>query len=484
MFGWKGQILRVNLTKGVITKEALDPVKAKEFLGARGLGTYLYMKEVSPEAEALSDENNMIFVTGPLTGTMATSSDHYNVVTKGSLTGTITASNSGGDFGPELKFAGYDGIIFEGTAPKPVYLWINDSEVELRSAEHLWGKNVPATTDALKAETDKEAKIACIGPAGENLVKLAVIVNDYNRAARRTGVGAVMGFKRLKAVVVRGTSGIQIARPEEFWKTNKYVEQKLAAHPVTGQGLCTYSTNVLVNILNQSGAFPAQKFRDSGKFDSLEKVCSGDNDLEPIIKANYYCNELGMDPISVAATIACAMELYENGYLSKKIAGYDLDFGNPEAMVELTRKTAYREGFGDLLAEGSYLLASKFSHPELSMSVKKQEIPAYDPRGIQGIGLEYAASNRGRCHVQGYMISPEILSFPEKIDPNVTKEKAQRLKIFQDLTASVDSAGLCLFTTFAIGAEEIAAQLSTATGVNYTAEAVMKVGERILNLER
>lgn len=535
MFGWKGQILRVNLTNGQISKEALDIAEAKNFIGARGLGTWLHMKEVSPKVEPLSAENNMIFVTGPLTGTMATSGGRYNVVTKGPLTGTMAASNSGGHWGPELKYAGYDAIIFEGASAKPVYLWINDSEVELRSAEHLWGMDVPATTDALKEETDEEAKVACIGPAGENLVKMACIMNDYNRAAGRTGVGAVMGFKKLKAVVVRGTSGVQVAQPAEFWNTITDARKKLAENPVTGQGLAAYGTNVLVNILDQSGAFPVRNFRDSGKFATVEKISaethtekyllrnkgcfacsigcgrlsnvpggkyksfgegpeyestwvygasSGVDDLEPIIKANCLCNELGMDPISLGATIACAMELYENGYLSKEVAGYDLRFGNAEAMVELTQKTAYREGFGDLLAEGSYRMASKFGHPELSMSVKKQEIPAYDPRGIQGIGLEYATSNRGGCHVRGYLISPEILGLPEKIDPNITEGKAGWLKLFQDLTAAVDSAGLCLFTTFGIGGEEIAAQLSTATGVDYSVEEVLKAGERIWNLER
>lgn len=535
MYGWKGQILRVNLTRGNISKEPLDYQAAKEFIGARGLGTWLHMKEVSPKVDPLSAENNMIFVTGPLTGTMATSGGRYNVVTKGPLTGTMAASNSGGQWGPELKYAGYDAIILEGVAEKPVYLWINDSEIELRSAEHLWGKDVPTTTDALKEETDEEAKVVCIGPAGENLVKMACIMNDYNRAAGRTGVGAVMGFKKLKAIAVKGTSGVQVAQPTEFWNAITDARQKLKAHPVTGAGLAAFGTNVLVNILNEAGSFPVNNFRDSGQFANVENICaethsgkyllrnkgcfacsigcgrlsyvpggkyksfgegpeyestwvygasSGVDDLEPIIKANCICNELGMDPISLGATIACAMELYENRYISYDVAGCDLHFGNAKAMVELTRKTAYREGFGDLLAEGSYRLASKFGHPEFSMSVKKQEIPAYDPRGIQGIGLEYATSNRGGCHVRGYLISPEILGIPEKLDPNVTEGKAGWLKIFQDLTAAVDSAGLCLFTTFGIGGDEVAAQLSTATGVNYTVEDVLKAGERIWNLER
>lgn len=535
MFGWIGQILRVNLTTGVVSKEPLDINDAKEYIGARGLGTMLYMKEVSPTVDPLSVENNLLFVTGALTGTAATSAGRYNVVTKAPLTGTIAASNSGGYFGPELKYAGYDAIIFEGQAESPVYLWISDDKVELRSAKHLWGKEVPETTDTVKAETDEHAKVACIGPAGENLVKIAAIMNDYNRAAGRSGVGAVMGFKNLKAIAVRGTQGVKVARPEAFKEAMTDARQKLAAHPVSGQGLPAYGTAVLVNVLDQSGALPVNNFRDSGTFAGADATggetlaakylvrnkgcfgCSmscgrttkvadgkfkgfgegpeyesawgygadcGIDDLAAITKANHLCNELGLDAISMPTTIACAMELYEEGLISAEQAGCDLSFGNVDAIVELTRQTAYREGLGDLLAEGSYRLAEKFGRPELSMSVKKQEMPAYDPRGVKGIGLNYATSNRGGCHVRGYTISPEILGVPEKLDNLATEGKAVWVKGFQDLTASVDSAGLCLFTTFGIGGPEIAAQLSAGTGIDYTADDVAKAGERIWNLER
>ncbi len=535
MYAWQGKIIRVNLTTGIIAVEALPIEDAKNYIGARGLGTKLFMDKVAPDVEPFSEANHLVFATGPLTGTLATSGGRYNVVTKSPLTGTIAASNSGGYFGSELKYAGYDAIVFEGKASKPVYLSILDDQVELKSAEHLWGKDVPTTTDMLKEATDKDARVACIGPAGENLVKIACVLNDYHRAAGRSGVGAVMGYKNLKAIVVRGTKGIKVAKPQAFMDTIIDSRTKLREHPVTGQGLGLYGTAILVNILDQTGALPVNNFRDSGTFPAAEQVsgealaekylvrqrgcfgctigcgritkvaegkfqgfgegpeyeaawaygpdCGVDN-LAAIIKANHICNELGIDAISMPTTIACAMELYEKGYLPQQEAGMELNFGNAEAIVELTRMTAYRQGLGDLLAEGSYRLAERYGHPELSMSVKKQEMPAYDPRGVKGIGLNYATSNRGGCHVRGYTISPEVLGVPEKLDNLAYDGKAGWVKIFQDLTAAVDASGICLFCTFGIGAPELANQLSTATGVEYTVDDVLKAGERIWNMEK
>nr|WP_066353617.1 aldehyde ferredoxin oxidoreductase family protein [Fervidicola ferrireducens] len=535
MFGWKGTILRVNLTEGSIKKESLDLKDAHMYIGGRGLGVKILTDEVDPGIEPLSPENKLIFMTGPLTGTMAASPGRYEVVAKAPLTGTIGGANSGGHFGPELKFAGYDGIIFEGRAEKPVYLWINDDHVELRSAEHLWGKNTFETTDQLLKETAEDARVACIGPAGEKLVLFATVMNDKHRAAGRSGMGAVMGSKNLKAVVVRGTKSVDVADPEAFYKACVDARRKLKEHPVTGTGLPMYGTEILINILNQVGALPTRNWRDGGYFEYAEEIsgealrekylvrnkgcfgCSigcgrvtrvpegkyksfgegpeyeagwalgascGVRDLAAICKANFICNELGLDPITMGATIACTMEMYEKGIISKEEIGMEAPFGNADAIVELTRMTGLREGFGDKLAEGSYRLASSYGHPELSMSVKKQEMPAYDARGIQGMGLEYATSNRGGCHVRGYMTSPEILGIPVKLDPLVTKDKAKWLKTFQDLTAVVDSAGICLFTTFAIGLPEISAMLKAAIGLDYSDEEVMKIGERIWNLER
>jgi aldehyde:ferredoxin oxidoreductase len=535
MFGWTGTILRVNLAEGTVKKEALNLRDARLYLGGRGLGTKIMMDEVDPGVDPFSPDNKLIFMTGPLTGTLAASPGRYEVITKAPLTGTIGASNSGGHFGPELKFAGYDGVIFEGRAEKPVYLWINDDYVELRSAEHLWGKNTFDTTDELLKETSDDARVACIGPAGEKLVLFAAVINDKHRAAGRSGLGAVMGSKNLKAVAVRGTKSIEVADPEGFLEKCKDIRRKLKQHPVTGTGLPTYGTEILINILNQSGALPTRNWRDGGYFEHADDIggetlrekylvrnkgcfgCSigcgrvtkipegkfkgfgegpeyeaawaygaacGVRDLAAISRANFICNELGIDPISMGATIACTMEMYEKGILSKKDVGRDVPFGDAEAIVELTRMTGLREGFGNKLAEGSYRLASSYGHPELSMSVKKQEMPAYDARGVQGMGLEYATSNRGGCHVRGYLTSPEILGIPQKLDPLVTTDKATWLKTFQDLTAVVDSCGICLFTTFALGLPDISSMLRTALAWDCSDEDVLKIGERIWNLER
>jgi aldehyde:ferredoxin oxidoreductase len=535
MNGWVDKILRVNLTNGSIKTEGINMKDAKLYLGARGLGTKMFMDEVDPKVDPFSPENKLIFLTGPLTGTIAACAGRFEVVTKAPLTGTIGASNSGGYFGPELKFAGYDGIIFEGASQKPVYLYINDDFVELRNAEHIWGKEVPQTTDELINETDADAKVACIGPAGEKRVLFATIMNEKNRAAGRSGLGAVMGSKNLKAVVVKGTKSIYVAKPDAFLESSLDARKKMKEHPVTGAGLAAYGTQILVNILNQSGALPTRNWRDGGVFEHAEAIsgealadsylvrnkgcygCSigcgrltkvpngkfkgqgegpeyeagwsfgascGVKELDAVCKANFICNELGMDPITMGATIACAMELSEMGVISKEELGRNLKFGDADAVVEFTRMTGNREGFGDKMAEGSYRMAMAYGHPELSMSVKKQEMPAYDGRAMQGIGLEYATSNRGGCHVRGYMTSPEILGLPQKLDPLVTTDKPAWLKIFQDLTAVVDSVGSCLFITFAIGLPEVAAMLRTATGIDYTDEDVLLAGERTWNLEK
>jgi aldehyde:ferredoxin oxidoreductase len=535
MFGWTGNILRINLTNGTISREATDPSLAAEYIGARGLGAKILSDEVDPKVDALGPANKLIFAPGPLSGTYAPSAGRYNAVAKSPLTGAIAASNSGGAFGPALKYAGYDAVIFEGQAKKPVYLWINDDKVEIRDASHLWGKTVPDTTDQLREETAEEASVACIGPAGERLSLIAAIMNEMNRAAGRSGIGAVMGSKNLKAVVVRGTGGVKIADPQAFKEAVVRARNLIKAHPVGGSGLKAYGTDVLINILNETGGLPTRNFRD-GYFPPANNVggetlsaqelvrprgcfsCTiscgrgtkitspkyasqgegpeyetawafgpdcGIDQLDAVTKANYICNELGIDTISMGTTIACAMDLFEDGILTTKDTdGVRLNFGNADALVHLVQKTGYREGFGDKLALGSYRLAEAYGHPEYSMSCKKQEMPAYDPRAVQGIGLNFATSNRGGCHVRGYTVAVEVLGNPVKVDNLVTEGKAQWVKTFQDLTAALDSSGACLFSTFGIGADELAVEVSALTGVNYSTEEFMKAGERIWNLER
>jgi aldehyde:ferredoxin oxidoreductase len=535
MHGWIGKVLRVNLSTGKVSTEALDPGVARDYIGARGLGTKIMADEVDPKVDPLSPENKLIFVPGPLTGTYAPSGGRYNVVTKSALTGAIAASNSGGVWGPELKFAGYDALIIEGAAPKPVYLWIRNQTVEIRDAAHLWGKTVPETQDAIRAETDDDAKIACIGPAGETGVLFACIMNDLHRAAGRSGVGAIAGSKNLKAVAVVGTGAVTCADNAAFERAVMKARDKIQKHPVGGTGLRLYGTNVLTNIINQVGGYPTKNFQD-GYFANADKIggeslaatllqrakgcfsciisCGrvtkvtnkkyagegegpeyetswgfgGDcfvDDLDAVTKANFLCNEYGMDTITMGSTIACAMELYEKGLITQKdTGGIALEWGNAEAMVEVTRLTGVGEGFGKQLGLGSYRLAESCGHPELSMSVKKQEMPAYDARAIQGIGLNYASANCGAAHIRGYTISPEVLGVPVKFDKDEIDGKPELVVLFQNLTAALDSTGSCLFVTFGIGADELAEMLSALTGVEYTTAEFLKCGDRIWNLER
>ncbi|MHC4758372.1 MAG: aldehyde ferredoxin oxidoreductase family protein [Planctomycetota bacterium] len=532
MSGYCGQFLRINLRTQTIKKEKLDMELARKFIGGRGLGSYILSQEISSTVEAFSPENKIIVATGPLTGTQAPASGRHMVVTKSPLTGTIASSNSGGFWGAELKKAGYDMIILEDKSEKPCYIFINDDSVEIRDAEKYWGKLVSETTDNLLEDVNEpKARVMTIGPAGEKMSLVAAIMNDKYRAAGRSGVGAVMGSKNLKAIVVRGTGKLEPADPDAMKEILKNARKKIKEHPVTSQGLPTYGTAVLVNIINESGVYPTNNFQKAyfetadkvsgetlakeylvkntacygcpiacGRLSRLENVESegpeyetiwaysancGIDDLPAVIRANNWCNEYGMDTISAGATIACAMELYEKGLIKpEEVDGPPLEFGSSEAIVEWTRKMGASEGFGAKLTLGSYRLAESYGVPELSMSVKKQELPAYDPRGIQGQGLQFATSNRGGCHVRGYLISPEILGVPQQLDRFSIEGKAVWVKAFQDLTAVIDSLGLCLFTSFALGAEDYLAMYCSITGEDLSLEEFLAVGDRIWNLER
>ena len=532
MAGYCEKLLRINLSTGKIDKENLDTELAKKFLGGRGLGTYFLMKEVAADVAPLSAENKLIFATGPLTGSQAPTAGRYMVVTKSPLSGTVASSNSGGFWGAELKRAGYDLIIIEGKSDKPCYISINDEAVEIRGAEKYWGKLVGETTDLLLEEiADIKAKVATIGPAGEKLLLLACIMNDKYRAAGRSGVGAVMGSKNLKAIVVRGSGKAEPLNSNQAKETLKAIRKKLKEHDVTGNGLPTYGTASMVNVVNENGIYPTRNFQQA-YFESAENACGellaekyliknvacfgcpiacgrrcklgdveaegpeyetlwafsadcGVDDLAAVIKANNWCNEYGLDTISAGATIACAMELYEKGLIKPdEIDGPPLRFGSSEAIVEWARKLGAGEGFGAKLSQGSYRLAESYGVSELSMSVKKLELPAYDPRGVQGHGLQYATSNRGGCHVRGYIIAPEILGIPEKLDPHSLQGKATWAKLFQDLTAVIDSLGLCLFTSFALAADDYKDMFNAIVGQDWSTEQLLEAGERIWNLER
>ena len=534
MHAHTGTILRVNLERRRISTEPVDPAQARAFIGGRGLATKILSDEIDPAVDPLDAANKLILATGPLTGTSAACGGRFMVVTKGAQTGAIACSNAGGDFGPELKYAGYDMIVLEGAAAEPVILIIDDGTVELRPAGELWGKDVHQTEDALHQELGKAFKCVSIGPAGEKLVRFASIMTNKNRAAGRSGVGAVMGSKKLKAIAVRGTGGVRVADPEAFRTACLDALTKLKEGELTGTVLPQLGTPVLVNVVNESGAFPTRNFQQ-GQFESAQKISgetmaeqivvrsracvacpiacgrltavpdgefsgrgegpeyetlwaftanTGIDDLRAAAKANYLCNELGMDTISAGATIACAMELVEKGALTEREVGGDLSFGNARAMVDLVGKIGRRQGFGDVLAEGAARVAEKYDMPELFMGTKKLEAPAYDPRGVFGMGLQYATSNRGACHVRGYLIAPELLGVPEKLDPQTTEGKAAMDIAFQDLTAALDSSGICLFVTFSIGVPELGGMLKSATGFDYDVDEIMQAGERVWNLEK
>ena len=548
MFGWHGKALRVDLTNETVSVEQIDPQTAKDYIGGRGWAIKMLHDEVEPTVDPLSPENKLIFTVGPLTGTPAPTGNRYMVTTKAPLTGAIACSNSGGMYPTEMKKTGFDMILLEGRAEHPVYLWINatDSEeephVEVRPADHLWGRPVPEATDALLEETDERARVACIGPAGERLVKMASIMNDKHRAAGRSGVGAVMGSKHLKAVVLRGTRDVPLAQPDQMRELCRQVRREVAADVRKGSTLREYGTAYVPIVTNELGILPTRNFQ-TGVFEGVEgitgqvlsdnylirpKPCYGCpiacgrkttlegspyegegegpeyetiaslgsacglGDMAAVTKANYLCNELGMDTISTGMTIACAMELYEKGILPEEDVGMPLRFGDADAVIHLVEQIAYRDGFGDVLAEGSYRMAERYGHPELSITAKRQEFPGYDPRGSKGMGLLYATSNVGASHMAGDLAYMEVFGTPKKIDPLTVERKPWYIKHFEDLFTIIDAAGLCVFLsirylcdgTYDVMPTRMARLLNLVTGADYTVESLLEAGDRVYTLER
>ncbi len=543
MYGWHGKILRVDLSNQKTRVEEIDPQVAKEFVGGRGWAIKYLYAEMDPRIDPLSPENILVFATGPLTATPAPTGNRYMVVTKSPLSGALTVSNSGGDFPTWMKRTGFDMFIFEGKAERPVYLWVNEDQVEIRAAGHLWGMEVPETTDALLAETDPKAKVACIGPAGEKLVRIASIMNDKHRAAGRSGVGAVMGSKNLKAVVVNGSKNPVLADEEGMKALSLTIQREVGEAVKKGSSLREYGTAYVPDVTNELGIFPTrnfqsgtfegtgtingvtlkenylvrvrpcfrcpiacgrvteveepEKYRGEGEGPEYETIAAigsacGVDDLAAVTKANYLCNELGLDTISAGMTVACAMELYEKDILSTDDIGRPLPFGDADGMIALIRQTAYREGFGDVLAEGSYRMAEKYGHPELSITAKKQEFPGYDPRGAKGMGLLYATSNIGASHMAGDLAYAEVFGVPKKIDPLATENKPHLIKRWEDAFALIDSAGLCVFLSvrYLFDADvnlwptRLTQLMNLSTGAEYTPETLLQAAERVFNLER
>jgi aldehyde:ferredoxin oxidoreductase len=518
-------ILHVNLSDKSIRREPLPPELFKHYLGGRGLGVKLLYDNLAPGTDALSPDNLLVFAVGPSTATRVPTGGRFVVVTKSPTTGTIFDSHAGGYLGAQLRRAGFAAVVFHGKSDSPVYLWINNDDVEIKDASKIWGKDVYDTTDELLKETDPKAQVACIGPAGEKLGLMAAIMTDKHRAAGRGGVGAVMGSKNLKAIVAKGTGEVGIHDPERLKTAVEWSRKLIKKNAVTNKSLPVYGTPVLVSVANELGMLPTNNFQE-GTFNDAEGVSGekllerfsagtynchgcpigcgrvsriegrkiggpeyeslwalgpqcGINDLEWITLANDRCNHLGLDTISVGSTIGAAMELVEKGKLDAP-----LKFGETDGVLDIIEDMAHMRGLGAEMSEGSKKLAERYGAPELAMQVKGLEIPAYDPRGAQGHALGYATSNRGGCHLRSYLIGPEVLGSPVLVDRDRPDGKADLVMLYQDLSAAMDCMIVCRFTNFAWPVDVYAELISAGTGIELTGRDLLQLGARIYNLER
>jgi aldehyde:ferredoxin oxidoreductase len=544
--GFMGKILRVNLTTGSITVETLPENKMRKFLGGVGIATSYLYDEVSAGVDPLGAENKLIFMTGLLTGTASASASRYSVVAKSPLTGIWGHGNSGGNFGPMLKRSGYDGIIIEGISTKPVYLEIIDGKAALKDAAHLWGKSVNETEATIQQGTGQKPVLASIGQAGENLVRYAAIMNNTHRAVGRCGLGAVMGSKKLKAVVCAGNARIELHDPEGFKKVSKkqigYLNES-----VLKVGFEAFGTNLVADMVNARGGYPTRNWQ-SGLFDQIEEMngqamtdkvlvkelacfgcpiacgrgtaikegkwagksgegpeyetttlfgaCCGVSDMNAVTMANYLCNEYGIDTISAGSSIAFAMECFEKGILTREMTGgRDILFGDSDIIVELVEKIAKREGIGDLLAEGTKVMAEKLGGDSyvFAMNVKGLELPGYDPRAAKICGLGYVTAGRGGDHITGFIEAPTFIDAPILLveessieDPLHAKpEEAKILVNMEDALTSLDALGGCKFMGALLRAEDLVDLITCATGwEDFTAADFRKSGERIFNLVR
>jgi len=540
-----GQILRVNLTSGVINTENLNPQWARQTLGGAGLATRYLFELTSPRIDPLGAENVLIFMTGALTGTPSASASRYSVVAKSPQTGLWGQSNSGGFFGPALKWSGFDGVIFEGVSPEPVYLLIENGKAELRKASHLWGLTVPECDDQLQSEIGHPVTVACIGPAGENLVRYAAIMNNKHRAAGRTGMGAVMGSKHLKAIVCSGNRHISLHNAEEFKRVTQR-QREFMDESILKISFEAFGTNVIADMVNIRGGYPTRNWQNSsfeqienvngqamtdqvlvegvrcfacpvacgrgteireGKWkgahgegpeyettDTLGAMC-GVDDLNAITMANYRCNEYGLDTISTGATIAFAMECYQKGILKDdQTGGVALEFGDADLVVDLVEKIAKREGIGNLLAEGTLRMAENLGggSEHFAMHVKGLELPAYDPRAAKITGLAYVTACRGGDHMNGYIQAPTFIDIPFLIvddstirDPMVADPQEVHVLIDMENALSVlDALGGCKFMGILLSAGEIVDLIQAATGWVFNLDEFRKCGDRLQTMAR
>ncbi len=542
--GYTGKILRINLTDKVAREEDLPLEIAKEYIGGAGFGIKYLYDEVPAGANPLGPENKLIFASGPFSGTAIPCASRMAVTAKSPLTGAVGMALTGGYFPVELKFAGYDALIVEGKAAKPTYVSIKKGDVKFRSAKKVWGMKTTDTQQIIKNELkDQNVRIACIGPAGENLSKMACIINEL-RAAGRKGLGAVMGSKNLKAIAVRGRGKIPIADKEKLKRAKGEFTKAMKESAVLYPDFSKLGTPMVVDHTCALGIFPGKNFLATGAFAPADKIgvdvqltrdtgkehcygcpvgctqlrmaktepytgilaegpefetyysfggVTGVDNIDAIIAADRLSDELGLDTISAGATIAFAMELYEKGILSKEeTGGLELNFGNHEAMVTLLRLMAFRIGIGDILADGTRAAAGKMGKgsEKYAMHVKGLELPGYDVRGAKAHGLNYATAYTGADHNRGYAFQEVFgVPIPYEVDRFAAEGKGKLTKWNQDVrSVTCDAATMCAFlldmAVPAIATQNTADLMEAVTGLKYTAEEVEAVGERINNLAR
>ena len=539
--GYANNLAWINLTSGKVEYKPVPEDLARKYIGGRGLGVK-FVFDNGPKVDALSPDNIICFMNGPMTGSEANMSGRMAVVTKSPLTGTITDSHHGGWSAARLRWAGFDGLIFKGKAAQPTYAYIHDGNLELLDAKDVWGKSVHETVKFFKDKYgEKDLTVITIGPAGENLVKFACWINENDRASGRGGTGCVGGSKNLKAVVIKAEKKIVKAADRDAWKTahDRALKAIMAEENITSPrkgGLSVYGTNVLTNITNSIGAYPTKNSQFTAYGENAEKLSGewvkqnilvddptchacpvackkeveikegpwkglrmesveyepawsvgancGNADARTVAKMIDLANDYGVDAIELGHPLSVWMEASQRGYTNGE---GKLEWGDPMGMTNAVKMIALRQGFGKVLADGANATAKHFGHPELAMTVKGQGIPAYDPRGLKGMGIGYATSNRGACHLRAYTPAAELGVMPFgslKVDPLEWKGKGELAMIFQNVHAFSDSMDICKFSAFAEGAEEYAAQYSAMVGVPFTADDVLKTGERIYNLER
>ncbi|HZY43593.1 MAG TPA: aldehyde ferredoxin oxidoreductase family protein, partial [Anaerolineae bacterium] len=540
--GYADHVGHIDLSSGKVTYAAIPEEWKLKYIGGRGVGVK-YVFENGPKVDPLSPANILCFMNGPLTGSEANMSGRMAICTKSPLTGTITDSHHGGWSAARLRWAGFDGLIFKGKATKPVYVYVHDGAVEILDASEVWGKGVHDTVKHFKAKYgEKDLSVIAIGQGGEHLVKFACWVNEDDRASGRGGTGCVGGSKNLKAVVIKAEKKMVKAADRDKWKAAhqkalaEIMDERVVTAPRKG-GLSVYGTNVLMNMTNVIGGLPAKNsqftaFGDQAELISGEYVkqnilvddptchacpvaCKkevevkegpwkglhmesveyepawsvgancGNSDINTVAKMIDLCNDYGIDAIETGHPLSIWMEATQRAYTN---GDGGLKWGDIYGMTDTVRKIAFREGIGNIMADGANVIAKHFGHPELAMTVKGQGIPAYDPRGIKGMGLGYATSNRGACHLRAYTPAAEVIGNvlgPSTItDPLAWKGKGELTIIFQNVHTVTDCLDVCKFATFAESLDSFAAQYEAITGVESNAGHLLKVGERVYNLER